>query len=153
MFVAPFALALALAAAQKQPAVAQPAVVRPALQVQPARRVAQRAAFRQKQPLQPILPIGFPPASGSGTTSPVLAAGGPGDENVLKAVKLQTTDQALLDFFRKRTPPAPAKEKLDELVKKLSSKEATDRDTAQGELTAVGQAAVPLLRQAANNID
>jgi HEAT repeat protein len=161
MFVAPFALALTLAAAQQQPAVAQPAVVRPALQVQPARRAAQRGVLRQKQqqplirqrPIQPILPIGLPPGSGTGTTSPVLAAGGPGDENVLKAVKLQTTDQALLDFFRKRTPPAPAREKLDELVKKLSSKEAADRDTAQGELTAVGQAAVPLLRQAANNID
>jgi HEAT repeat protein len=83
----------------------------------------------------------------------VVAAGGVGDENVLRNARLQTTNEALLDFFRQRTPPAPPKAKLAELVKKLSAKESTDRDTAQGQLAAIGQAAVPLLREASNNVD
>jgi HEAT repeat protein len=97
----------------------------------------------------PIAVSSAPAAGGS----PLVAAGGPGDENVLKAVKLSTTDEGLLDFFRRRTPPAPTKDRLGELVKKLSAKEPIDRDAAQGQLIAIGESAVPLLRQSANNVD
>jgi HEAT repeat protein len=151
MLVAPLALALALAAGET-PAAAPPKFAA-ALKVKPALRLA-----RQPVPAPPIvirgglvpIAMGSAPAPGG---SPLVAAGGPGDENVLKAVKLLTTDEGLLDFFRRRTPPAPTKDRLGELVKKLSAKEPIDRDAAQGQLIAIGESAVPLLRQSANNVD
>jgi HEAT repeat protein len=42
---------------------------------------------------------------------------------------------------------------MAEAVKKLNGKIVAERDEGQGELVAIGQAAVPLLRQAANNVD
>ncbi len=79
--------------------------------------------------------------------------GGPADETVLKNANLLTTDEALLQFFRRRTPPAPSREKIEALVKQLNAEDLGQRDTAQAELTAIGQAAVPALRTAANNVD
>jgi HEAT repeat protein len=150
MLVAPLALALALTAGEK-PVAPVPAKAAAAAKVRAA------AIAVARQPLPPIVVKGggtvvmggFAPAVGT----PVLAVGGPGDENILKAVKIPTTDDYLLDFFRKRTPPAPNKERLAELVKKLSAKELADRDAAQGQLIAIGESSVPLLRQAANNVD
>ncbi len=150
MFALPFTLALALAAGQK-----------PALPNKIALPPARPAVLRQqlmKKPIfiQPVPPIGIPPGTGTmpaiGTTTP-SAVGGAGDESVLKNVKLAVTDDALLDFFRKRTPPAPDRDKISELVKQLGGKDEADRDSAQAQLIAIGQAAVPLLRQSANNVD
>jgi HEAT repeat protein len=86
----------------------------------------------------------------SSTLSP---SGMGGDESVLKNAKVSTTSRGLLNFLRRRTPPAPDKEKIAELVKQLSSKDSSKQDEAQGELVCIGQPAVPLLRQAANNVD
>lgn len=139
MLVAPVLVALALAPADA------PHALRDLRQVQ-----------RQAIPAPILLggkrPLGVPPPTMPGVR-PTGAVGGPADENVLKTARLATTDEALLDFFRKRTPPAPPRERLVELIKKLSDKDAAVRDSAQGELTALGEAAVPLLRTAANNID
>src|SRR5262249_28547847 len=65
----------------------------------------------------------------------------------------QPTAAGLLDFFRKRTPPAPERARLAGLAKQLGDREPAVRDRAAGELVSVGQAAVPVLREAANNID
>jgi HEAT repeat protein len=152
MLVAPFALALALAAGEKPAAVIPPKVA-VAVKVRPGLALA-------KQPLPPIavkggggMGPGMMAGSAPSGSTPLVAAGGPGDENILKAVKIPTTNDYLLDFFRKRTPPAPNKARLAELVKKLSAKEVADRDAAQGQLIAIGESTVPLLRQAANNVD
>jgi HEAT repeat protein/outer membrane protein assembly factor BamB len=77
----------------------------------------------------------------------------PGDEAVLKAVKLGTSDEALLHFFRQRTPPAPERAVIADWARKLAAKTTSAGDEAQGELIAIGLPAVPLLRQTANNID
>jgi HEAT repeat protein len=151
MFVAPLTLALALAAAEKPIAPAKgKAAARPAPAA--AVRLAQLKAVAR--PVAPIAipPLG-PPGSGSVPATPTLAPGGVGDENFLKNLKIPTTDDALLAFFRKRTPPAPDRDRIVELVKKLGAKDPNDRDAAQGELIAIGQAAVPVLREASNNID
>src|SRR4051794_9369940 len=114
MFAAPFVLALVLTPGQTPPKVPLPAAkAKVVLRVARQGKAVQFGGLRALQPVPPA-PVSAPPAG-----SPLLAAGGVGDENVLKAVKLQTTDDALLDFFRKRTPPAPAKQQLVELVKKL----------------------------------
>ncbi|MFO0877307.1 MAG: HEAT repeat domain-containing protein [Gemmataceae bacterium] len=84
---------------------------------------------------------------------PGTAIGGPADEALLRNARLQTTDDALLAFFRLRTPPAPAREKIDELVRKLGDADPNLRDAAQADLTGIGQASVPFLRTAANNVD
>src|SRR5262245_58347175 len=149
MFVAPITLALALTApAQKNAPVAAPAV-----------RVAMLQPLLMKQRgLKRPFPIDVPPSttttakSGEDDDGP-LNVGGPGDENVLKNVKIPVTDDALVSFFKKRTPPAPDKDKIAALIKNLGSKEEKDRDEAQAELIAMGLPALPLLRTAANNTD
>ncbi len=78
---------------------------------------------------------------------------GDSDERALAAAHLETTGPALLDFFRKRTPPGGDRAHLAELVRRLTDQEPAARDRASGELVARGLAAVPLLRQAANNAD
>jgi HEAT repeat protein len=93
------------------------------------------------------------PAVPAAPASALAAVPPGGDESALKALKIDTTDDALLNFFRKRTPPAPSRERMTELVKKLSAGSTTEQDEAQGELICIGPGAVPLLRQAANNVD
>jgi HEAT repeat protein len=149
MYAAPLVLALALAPAQMPAAKANPRAIQ--LQVAVAQRRAAAAQLLQLGGrMAPAMPGVTLPSGSAGLT---LAAGGPGDESVLKAVKLQTTDDALLDFFRKRTPPAPARALLVAVVKQLHAAEPAVRDAAQAHLIAVGQAAVPLLRETANNTD
>lgn len=155
MFVAPLILTLALApadaeteAAKKREAEARVAALRAA--------IAQQAAAKQVVPARPIRQPAAKQPPGKGKGQPVRPGGADGDgadESVLKAAKLKTSDDDLLDFFRKRTPPAPPRDKIAGLVKKLASKDPTDADAAQGELTAIGHAAVPLLRTAMNNVD
>jgi HEAT repeat protein len=124
MFAAPLALALATLPAQLPPPVGIKMALPPGAVMKP--------------------PPG-PPAPGLS-----LAAGG---EAALRSVWIDTSSAGLLDFFRKRTPPAPPKDTIAALVKKLSSKNDAERDAASGALVSIGQAAVPLLRQAANNVD
>jgi HEAT repeat protein len=107
-------------------------------------------------PAIPQPPIPVPAGGGIGTTPAHLGslsttAGGPGDEEILKRAKLGVKDEELLEFFRKRTPPAPNREALLALVKKLANKDTAD--AAQADLVAIGLPAIPLLRQEANNSD
>lgn len=142
MLVAPIVLTLALLPEQK-------VVPVPALPPPPAPPLVILGGLRVRGMAGQVGMPGVPTAPGVARP----AAGGPPDENVLKAAKLGTTDAALLDFFRKRTPPAAPRPKIDELVKKLGSAEPPVRDAAQAELTAIGQPAVPALRTSANNVD
>lgn len=142
MFLAPTVLTLALLPGQKVvpvPAIAPPAP--PVIMLGGVVRVAGRAA-----------PVGLPGVpTAPGVARP--AVGGPPDENLLRAAKLVTSDAGLLAFFRKRTPPAAPRSRIDELVKKLGIGDEAERDAAQAELTAVGHPAVPTLRTSANNVD
>lgn len=145
MNLAPFVLALVFAPADKPVAPAIP----PRLGMPLLKQKGLPIGGLMPLPIveQPLPISGTPPATLS------INAGGPPDENVLKNAKLSVADDALLEFFRKRTPPAPERDKIAELVKKLGAKDVTDRDAAQSAITAIGQAAVPLLRQSANNTD
>ncbi|MFM7150035.1 MAG: HEAT repeat domain-containing protein, partial [Gemmataceae bacterium] len=106
------------------------------------------------QPIAQVQVINAPaaPASQSGSSRP-SRAGGPADESILLASRVGTTPEALIEFFRQRTPPHPPREQIEELVNKLSSADPGDRDRAQARLVSIGQAAVPMLRTAANNVD
>ncbi len=75
------------------------------------------------------------------------------DEQILKAAHLGADGPALIDFFRKRSAPAPDKAKLDALIAKFADKTAETADRAVGEVVAIGPNAVPALRPAANNPD
>jgi hypothetical protein len=82
-----------------------------------------------------------------------LVAASSSEESVLTAARLQTTDKALLDFFRKRTPPAPPRDAIEQVAKKLASADAAEADGAQGELTSLGACVAPVVREVANRID
>ncbi len=77
----------------------------------------------------------------------------PNDEQLLKAAGLAPTGPGLLELFRRRAqgPAEPAR--VAALVKQLADKDAGIRDRATAELIGVGPPAVPLLRQAANELD
>jgi HEAT repeat protein len=139
MLVAPIVVALSLAPAQVKEKAPPPP---------PAPAVRIKLAKTAIAPARAVPPPGLPGVGGASD-----GVGGPGEESVLKAAKLATTDQALLDFFRKRTPPAPPPEHIGALVKKLSGADLDARDAAQAELTTLGFAAVPPLYTAANNVD
>jgi hypothetical protein len=72
------------------------------------------------------------------------------DESVLKAARLQTTDKALLDFFRKRVQPTSPRATIERLAKMLASKDSAEADAAQGELISLGAPVVPVVREIAN---
>jgi HEAT repeat protein len=76
-----------------------------------------------------------------------------GDAAVVKAAHLGSTGPALVEFFKQRTQRTATPEKLHELIEQLSDKQADVRDKASAGLVSAGMVAVPLLRQAANNID
>ncbi|MFQ3592563.1 MAG: HEAT repeat domain-containing protein [Gemmataceae bacterium] len=76
--------------------------------------------------------------------------GGPPDEAVLHNGRLNLKEESLLNFFRKRTPPAPNRATLNALIAKLETPEA---DAAQAELVAIGIAALPALREAVNGAE
>jgi HEAT repeat protein len=75
------------------------------------------------------------------------------EEYALKQSHLPLTGPELLDLFRRRTPPGVEGERVAEQIKKLADKDAAVREKAMGELIAMGEWAVPQLRQAANNLD
>ena len=73
--------------------------------------------------------------------------GGAADESILKNARLPLKGESLLNFFRKRTPPAPSRVAINALIAKL---ETADAEAAQEELVAVGLPALPALREAVN---
>jgi HEAT repeat protein len=77
----------------------------------------------------------------------------PSDEQVLTNAGLSPTAANLLEFFRRRAQPAGEPERLRVLVHQLSEKSPSARDRAAGQLAAWGPAAVPWLRQAANDLE
>jgi HEAT repeat protein len=101
-----------------------------------------------------LLPAQLPPATTVPPPStPPAVTTVPDDVQMLKGAHLGVTGPALLDFFRKRCPPAPERKWIAERVKQLSDKTAPVREAAAGELVSLGPAAVPRLRQAANHLD
>jgi HEAT repeat protein len=75
------------------------------------------------------------------------------EESVLKAARLEATDEALLNFFRKRLQPAPGRDVFEKLAARLSRNDPIEADAAQAELIRLGVAGVPVLREVANQID
>ncbi len=75
------------------------------------------------------------------------------EEQVLQAAGLPVGDGDLLDFFRRRTPPGPDKDRLAALVLQLSDKTPAVRERAAAELIGLGHAAIPALRRTANDPD
>jgi HEAT repeat protein len=94
--------------------------------------------------------LALPPPPPTGTTTPTATFS---EEQLLKSANLQPTGPALVEFFRKRTPPGPDRAALDALVTKLGDKDAATADKVAGELVSLGQIAVPALRPVANNAD
>jgi hypothetical protein len=82
-----------------------------------------------------------------------LVAASSSEESLLTAAHLQTSDKALLDFFRKRTPPAPPRDVLEQAAQKLASANAAEADAAQVELNSLGTCVTPVVREVANRID
>jgi HEAT repeat protein len=77
----------------------------------------------------------------------------PSDEQTLKAAGLKANGPALLDFLRKRAAGQADREQVADLIQALGNKDPILRDKATGELITLGEAAVPALRQAANELD
>jgi HEAT repeat protein len=75
------------------------------------------------------------------------------DEQALKAAGLKADGPAMLEFFRQRAAGKADSEKIGTLIKALAEKDAVLHDKAAGELVSIGHAAVPALRQAANELD
>src|SRR5262245_43108244 len=98
MFVAPFALTLALTAAQAPAEQKQVAARLAAAQALQQKLVAQKRAAVRQPPVAIDLPVAGG-GSGAPGVSSTLSAGGSADESVIKAAKVGTTDGALLDFF------------------------------------------------------
>jgi HEAT repeat protein len=81
----------------------------------------------------------------------ILAASA--DESALGAARLPATDEAILNFFHKRSQPPPARAAIEQLARALGSENATEADGAHGELVSIGVAVVPVLREVANRVD
>jgi HEAT repeat protein len=77
----------------------------------------------------------------------------PSDEQALKAAGLKANGPALLEFLRKRSAGQADADEVADLIKTLGNKDPILRDKAMGELVSLGQAVVPALRQAANELD
>jgi HEAT repeat protein len=76
-----------------------------------------------------------------------------GDELKLKEAGLATDGAGLVNFFRLRAKGEVTAKQLDELLAKLEDKSAAERQKACAELVSIGPPAIPLLRQAAKDID
>src|SRR5437016_7934088 len=98
MFAAPLALALASLAQQPAAELKEAAF----LARQPLLEARGKGGFGKRK-LEPINIIPVSP----GTPSLLASTPPGGDEAVLKNVKIDPTDAGLLNFFKKRTPPAP----------------------------------------------
>ncbi len=90
-------------------------------------------------------------AAGWVGTSTVTAAGNKAntaaDEQTLKTYGIDTTDQALLEFFRKRTLDQD-RAKVHDYIRDLGDDAYETRERASAKLVALGSAAEPYLRKA-----
>jgi hypothetical protein len=88
---------------------------------------------------------------------PPVSAGDPDatavDEEILKAAKVGTDGPALLDFFRHLTVTDTVRERVDRLIRMLGDESYAVREQASRDLTAIGPAALPQLRAAAQDAD
>jgi HEAT repeat protein len=75
------------------------------------------------------------------------------DEQVLNAAGLASDGASLLDFFRTRTRPDVARDKLMALTKQLRDPEIKVRARAATELVSHGAIAIPVLRHAVNDLE
>jgi HEAT repeat protein len=75
------------------------------------------------------------------------------DEQALTAAHIGVSGQALLDFFRQRTPPGPDLARLERALERLADREPAVQKAAAGELVACGPASIPFLRRAVNDVD
>jgi HEAT repeat protein len=75
------------------------------------------------------------------------------DEDTLKSAHIAFAGPALLDFLHKRSGAVVEKGVVAGLAQQLADPAAAVHDAAAGQLAAIGQAAVPALREAANNLD
>src|SRR5262249_6371999 len=82
-----------------------------------------------------------------------LVAVDSGEESGLTAARLRPTDKSLLDFFRKRSQPAPHRDVLKRLAQTLADPDEAKADHAQGELVCLGACVTPVLREVANRHD
>ncbi|MBV9125367.1 MAG: HEAT repeat domain-containing protein, partial [Planctomycetes bacterium] len=92
-----------------------------------------------------VLMVGRSPAAESGPPSE--------DEQTLQAAGVGTDGPALLEFFRRRSTPDADQGKIQDLIHKLGDRSAQVRNKAEVDLVAVGQPAIPLLRQAVEGHD
>ena len=97
--------------------------------------------------------FGRKPPPGPGIGGPMTSTGSEtlSDEQLVKDAHFDNSGAPLLTFFRARTKRSADPEKLKELVGQLGDKDK--RDAAFAGLVQAGMPAVPLLRQAANNVD
>src|SRR5262249_17395076 len=70
------------------------------------------------------------------------------DEKILKAVNVDTTDQALLNYLRSRTLTEVDQEKVKTLIRQLGDDSFQIREKASAGLLALGPAVEPMLRKA-----
>jgi HEAT repeat protein len=75
------------------------------------------------------------------------------DEETLKAANVGTTDQALLEFLRRRTLSDADRDRMKLLIQQLGDDSYQVREKASAELLGRGAAAEPLLRQALQSPD
>jgi HEAT repeat protein len=74
------------------------------------------------------------------------------DEQTLKAANVNVTPSGLVDFFHKRVPSTENDAAVAPLIKQLSDKDADMQKKAEGQLIALGPAALKPLQVVANNI-
>jgi HEAT repeat protein len=94
-----------------------------------------------------LLLLLHPPA---GAASPAAVAA---DEQTLRTAKLGVDGPALLDFFRQRTLANADRDKILALIRQLGDDDFGVREKAFTHLVALGNPAVPLLRQAIADAD
>jgi HEAT repeat protein len=73
------------------------------------------------------------------------------DEAVVRSAGVGTTGEALVEFFRKRSPDEKAQESLKQMVRQLGDRSWSAREKATRRLIEEGATAVPLLRLAMEN--
>src|SRR5437588_761822 len=87
----------------------------------------------------PVLTLGAPAALGQPDAEAAR------DEAALRSVGLKTDDDALLQFFRSRTPSPAQREQFRALVKQLGSPAYGERARATSALVQMGPRIKPLL--------
>jgi HEAT repeat protein len=88
---------------------------------------------------------------GAMTSAPSSPVGG--DEGLLRSVGVSTDGAGLLAYFHGRSRGGAKPERLAALIEQLGNKSPIEARKACGELTAIGAAAIPALRQAVKDPD